>query len=502
MRWRAGSFWKDFGNYVRRPKAVKSRRLEFEILEDRTVPSANASGVVSGVVFLDANANGTFDTGDPTLPGVNVSLSGSTSQGTPISVSTATDVNGSFSINVLPGTYQLSAGPIPALTGGTASIGGISAPTGVDIVSPIPVAGGQAVSQNLGFSGGLDPHFISMTQFLTSTTGADFPYGTPGTGTAPTVSTPISPISVPVGTPSTLIDLAGHFTDPDITDTLVTFNTSDGPMHLELFDTQAPQTVANFLDYVRSGAYNNLVFTRNESTFVLQGGALTLNSSGTNLDLVPTLPAVANEFLNSNTEGTLAMAQAPGDPNSATNQFFVNLVNNSASLDSKKFTVFGKIADSGSQAVLDALKATPTVDLSKQPIAKTFPTVDFMNFPLNNYTGTGANFPSDATTSNYLLIHNVTIDQQSETLTYSVVSNSNPGLVSASITDERLTLTYTAAQVGNATIVVQATDRFGATVQQSFTVTVTPKPPVISTVNITPDNAANAKESILSAPPR
>lgn len=59
-------------------------------------------------------------------------------------------------------------------------------------------------------------------------------------------------------------------------------------------------------------------------------------------------------------------------------------------------------------------------------------------------------------------------------MTYSVVSNSNSAVVTPSITDERLTLTYpTTATAGTSTIVVKATNTFGLTVTQSFTVTVT-----------------------------
>ena len=69
----------------------------------------------------------------------------------------------------------------------------------------------------------------------------------------------------------------------------------------------------------------------------------------------------------------------------------------------------------------------------------------------------------------------VALDSVDEFLTYSVVSNSNPGLVTPTLKNEWLTLAYTPFTTGTATITIQATDTFGATVQQTFTVTVNPK---------------------------
>ena len=88
-------------------KTQPSVRLWLEALEDRSVPTANASGALSGVTFLDANHNGVYDGGDPALPAVQVTLTGKTTVGTTVSVSASTDPSGSYSfVNVLPGTYQ------------------------------------------------------------------------------------------------------------------------------------------------------------------------------------------------------------------------------------------------------------------------------------------------------------------------------------------------------------------------------------------------------------
>ena len=65
-----------------------------------------------------------------------------------------------------------------------------------------------------------------------------------------------------------------NFSAGDISTSLVQFNTTDGPMKVTFFDAQAPQTVANFYDYINTGAYKNIIFSRLDTNPpVLQGGA-------------------------------------------------------------------------------------------------------------------------------------------------------------------------------------------------------------------------------------
>src|SRR5260370_35887465 len=205
---------------IQRSRRPLSRRLDLEILEDRSVPSGMTPGVISGLAFVDSAATGIFNSGEITLPGMNVTLMGTTGIGTSVSITTPTDAGGAFSFsNVPPGTYQLSAPAGSGILAGGPSFGNTQGPEGTDLISGIAVALGQTVHQNLGFSG-LAPSLISMRLFLSSTTAADIPLaaGGNGSGTAnyhtPTVRTPIADVSLGKNSPQTSMDLATHFTDP------------------------------------------------------------------------------------------------------------------------------------------------------------------------------------------------------------------------------------------------------------------------------------------------
>jgi cyclophilin family peptidyl-prolyl cis-trans isomerase len=441
------------------PAARPTARPSLEALEDRNLLAA--TGSISGVVFA-TGAN------SATVSGAPLSLTGMTDQGTPVSASVTTDANGNYQFaNVAAGTYQLQSGSLSFLQGG-----------GQTVALP-HLDDGEALTQNLAY-GGLTAQSVTLRMFLASTTAADFPSQAAGSGVGfvnsrpnspPFVSTPIGDVAVAANASPTTLDLAGNFSDPDLGDSTITFNTTDGPVNVELFDKQTPRTVANFLNYVTSGRYDSSIFHRLvTSPDVLQGGGFTFSNDGTTTTLptIPTDPPVQNEPGISNTQGTLAMAKT-SDPNSATSQFYFNLGDNSQALDNPQnsggFTVFGKVLGPADLAVLNQLATTQTQDKSSVNPA-------FMNLPLVNYNGT--NFPSDAAANNFLLLQNVVVDSRPEALTYSVVNNTNPALVTATINNERLTLTYAPGQTGSAVITVQATDTFGASVQTSFNVTVGP----------------------------
>ncbi|MGE4299633.1 MAG: peptidylprolyl isomerase [Desulfovibrionaceae bacterium] len=139
----------------------------------------------------------------------------------------------------------------------------------------------------------------------------------------------------------------------------VLLKTSLGDITLELNASKAPKTVANFLEYVKSGFYKGTVFHRVINGFMIQGGG-----HDTAMNLKSTNPAIENEADNGlkNQAYTIAMARTQ-DPHSATAQFFINVANNTFLDHTAKtpsgwgYTVFGRVVDGAS--VVDAIKAVP-----------------------------------------------------------------------------------------------------------------------------------------------
>lgn len=138
---------------------------------------------------------------------------------------------------------------------------------------------------------------------------------------------------------------------------------NEGPIDIELFTTTAPNTVANFLNYVTQNAYDGAVFHRLDDNFVLQGGGYTFSDSAGFVP-IPTNPPIQNEFNRSNLQRTVAMARVGGQPHSATNQFYINLSHNTF-LDTVDggFTVFGRILGEDSWTIIDNINLYPTINL-------------------------------------------------------------------------------------------------------------------------------------------
>ncbi|HQN64094.1 MAG TPA: peptidylprolyl isomerase [Methylophilus sp.] len=126
---------------------------------------------------------------------------------------------------------------------------------------------------------------------------------------------------------------------------LVEFETSQGNFTVELYPEKAPKTVANFLQYVKDGFYANTIFHRVINNFMIQGGGFERDMTEKT-----TRAPIANESDNGllNQPGTIAMARTM-DPNSATSQFFINLVDNvflnyqSPEPELIGYCVFGKV---------------------------------------------------------------------------------------------------------------------------------------------------------------
>jgi cyclophilin family peptidyl-prolyl cis-trans isomerase len=138
---------------------------------------------------------------------------------------------------------------------------------------------------------------------------------------------------------------------------MIRFETSHGAFTVELFPKEAPVTVENFLRYVDDGFFDGTIFHRIVPGFVIQGGGLTADFGNKK-----TRAPIANEAKNGlkNGRGFLSMART-SDVNSATSQFFVNLVDN-AFLDHGPrdygYAVFGRVTEG--MDVIDKIAAVST----------------------------------------------------------------------------------------------------------------------------------------------
>jgi cyclophilin family peptidyl-prolyl cis-trans isomerase len=124
----------------------------------------------------------------------------------------------------------------------------------------------------------------------------------------------------------------------------VALETSKGRIVIELFRAKAPLTVANFLQYVKAGFYDGVIFHRVMPDFMIQAGGFTPD-----MKQKPTQGQISNESRNGlkNERGTIAMARL-SEPHTASSQFFINLKNN-AGLDASTrdwgYTVFGQVVE-------------------------------------------------------------------------------------------------------------------------------------------------------------
>ena len=137
----------------------------------------------------------------------------------------------------------------------------------------------------------------------------------------------------------------------------VMIETTEGNIVVSLRPDVAPETVANFLAYVRSGFYTGTIFHRVIPGFMIQGGGF--NQS---MERQPTRSPVVNEAKPTvkNLRGTIAMARTQ-DPDSATSQFFINLTDNdflNAGVRGPGYAVFGKVTSG--MGVVDAIASIPT----------------------------------------------------------------------------------------------------------------------------------------------
>jgi cyclophilin family peptidyl-prolyl cis-trans isomerase len=173
---------------------------------------------------------------------------------------------------------------------------------------------------------------------------------------------PLVVLSVAAGSPGALA------ADPQ-----VDLKTNLGTIRVELYPAKAPKTVANFLQYVKDGHYNGVIFHRVIPNFMIQVGGFEKG-----MKEKPTRPPIENEAKNGlkNDLGTLAMARTSA-PHSASAQFFINVKNNdflnsANAQDGWGYAVFGKVV-SGMDVVMKISQVPtgnvgPFGDVPKEPV--------------------------------------------------------------------------------------------------------------------------------------
>ena len=274
-------------------------------------------------------------------------------------------------------------------------------------------------------------------------------------GVAPVL--PVADVVRPTADTPDIIDLSQSF-NSTANPTRVGFDFDAGRVIVELFESAAPLTVANFLNYARSDRFDDTIIHRSAilgaptfSPFVIQGGGF----RASDLVHIATDPAVQNEFrANTQQRGTVSMAKQGNNPNSATSEWFFNLRDNRDILDNQNggFTSFGQVVGNG-MAIVDRIAALPVI---VQPAPSPFN--ELSDFPIQNFPPTPQDYANISTIAELAELTSVTSD--------------NTALVNPVLQGTQLTLNYTAGQTGVATITINAVDRTGAPVTDVFTVQV------------------------------
>lgn len=298
------------------------------------------------------------------------------------------------------------------------------------------------------------------------------------------------------------VDLRSYFTIPGLLGggrELVQFKTSLGTINAEFLadgtdegpsDNDPHLTVANFKSYlatdttsaadklktydgtfIHRAAESRDVLNQYLGEFVIQGGGYRIDA---NLTSLTRKPAVANEFKYANTRGTIAMAKAGGQPNSATSEWFFNLDDNSETLGTDNnggFTVFARVLGKGME-VADAIAQLPTYDLSDL----------FSELPLRNVQPG----QTQLLFANLVAVDSVRVvplqppasGTGASVINYTFTS-SNPAVAGVSLLNGRLQVSPTKTP-GRTVITVRAAEGGGAFVESSLSLE-RAGPPVIPT---------------------
>jgi len=266
-------------------------------------------------------------------------------------------------------------------------------------------------------------------------------------------------ISGASGNQVTEINLLDVFNDPDTESTLL-IETSLGNVPVTLFDTGAPATTSNFKAYMNDGDWNGSIVHRAIPGFIVQAGGYA-PGEGNDFVSVPDDPPVINEYsdLRPNACGTLSMAKLGGQPDSATNEWFVNLADNAQNLDYQNggFTSFARVLGNGME-VLQAIAGLPqgTFAVSVDEMDRVF-----SDWPLLQ---TSDNSPLH---SELVMIEKIA---PVPPMTFELVSNSRPEVATVVIDGSSMALPH-GAETGQTTVTMAATDLDGTRTSHSFTVT-------------------------------
>ncbi len=271
-----------------------------------------------------------------------------------------------------------------------------------------------------------------------------------------------------------VINLAERFEFPAISGDYAKVATPFGDVYLEFLPADAPDTVANFKSYLATDAtsaadliktYDGVFVHRSVKDFVVQTGGYKL-ASPLSLLTVTKKAAVKNEFKVANTRGTLAMAKLGGQPDSATNEWFVNLSDNRANLDNQNggFTVFARVLGDGMKA-FDRIAAIKAYDVDGSES-------NFDQVPLRNYRG------GDLALSYFIFFPtlravdaaSVPAEAKTTAVTYSILGNDNPSAAVATLKDGVLKIAP-GKFGGRALITVRASAASGHYADEVVTVT-------------------------------
>jgi len=240
----------------------------------------------------------------------------------------------------------------------------------------------------------------------------------------------------------------------------VLVSSSEGAFVIQLFPTNAPATVANFLKYVTNGLYDGMLVDELTNNFFQTGGYLANGSFPAITNFAP----VTNEAALSNVKGTLAMVLNGTNPNSATSQWLINTTNNSSLYDTTNAatnppnTVFGQVLGTNGMNFVDTVAKLPTDNLfTLNPAFGPH----FSQVPLQRWTNGDTVYYS-----NLVEIYQM----QQVALPVATATSSDSNSFSASIQGNNLIVTPIAPSSSPVTITIIAADTNGNASSLSFQV--------------------------------